>query len=318
MLRPVISVIIPCYNQAHYLTQCLQSVISQKYRNWQAIVIDDASTVGDIPAVLAQLRDDRIRLCRHDVNRGLSEARNSGIRSCDGDYLLFLDADDYLDPDMLSLMCQAIEDQPEISAFCCGIHSVTNTGEFIDSASPSRIPADLFHYLLMGNPWAVHSVIVHKKSVDEIGLFDSQLKSCEDWDLWLRLADHGHKFVTVPDAYVYYRRYNTSMSRSYQTMFNAGKSVIMKAQSYHGDCHICRQLTRISIRKFRNACIDFILVPPLNNYLQQHAYGEYCKRILQVFRQEPVSSPGIIYRQMLSLFEIFLNKCRNSPAEKPR
>src|SRR4051812_5804803 len=94
----VITAVVPGYNYAHYLAECLESVIAQTRVDWEAVVVDDASTVGDAAAIVEQLAAPRIALIRHAENRGLAAARNTGIRQGRGKYVLPLDSDDKLSP----------------------------------------------------------------------------------------------------------------------------------------------------------------------------------------------------------------------------
>src|SRR5690349_3575076 len=93
--KPRISIVIPCYNQAHYLQECLTSVLEQTEEQWEAIVVDDASPdQSRIQSVVQTINDPRIALVQHKVNRGLAAARNTGLRQSRGEYYICLDADD--------------------------------------------------------------------------------------------------------------------------------------------------------------------------------------------------------------------------------
>ena len=108
---PKVSVVIPCYNQAQYLTECVQSVLAQTFEDWEAIVVDDASTDRDVSAIVQSFRDQRIRLIRHDRNRGLSAARNSGVRCSLAPIVVPLDADDKLAPTHLEIVSKNLADK---------------------------------------------------------------------------------------------------------------------------------------------------------------------------------------------------------------
>lgn len=96
---PEVSVIIPCYNHGHYLPHAVNSVLAQTFTDWEAIIVDDGST-DNTREVAAQFTDERVRYV-HQENRGLSGARNTGIRAAQGAYLAFLDADDEWEPRFL-------------------------------------------------------------------------------------------------------------------------------------------------------------------------------------------------------------------------
>src|SRR5919112_6190031 len=106
---PLVTVVIPCYNQAHFLGEAIESVLSQSYRNFEIIVVDDGST--DETSEVAS-RYEEVRLIRQE-NRGLSGARNTGIRDSQGEFLVFLDADDKLLPGALEAGLRCFEAHPE-------------------------------------------------------------------------------------------------------------------------------------------------------------------------------------------------------------
>ena len=101
-MKPAVSVIIPCYNHAHYLCRAVQSVLAQTYADWEAIIVDDGST-DNTREVATRFSDPRVRYI-YQENRGLSAARNTGISAAQGSYLAFLDADDELEP---TIQCSA-------------------------------------------------------------------------------------------------------------------------------------------------------------------------------------------------------------------
>ena len=115
---PLISIIVPIYNVEAYLRECLNSVIAQTYGNWECILVDDASTdsSASIAAEFCEA-DSRFRLLRHAENRGLSEARNSGLDSARGELIVFIDSDDYVGPEMLALGVENLADGVDIVGF---------------------------------------------------------------------------------------------------------------------------------------------------------------------------------------------------------
>ncbi len=115
---PDVSVIIPCYNHAHYLSYALESVLAQTYNDWEAIVVDDGST-DNTAEVTAQFNDPRIRYI-YQNNQGLSSARNTGIYASLAGAIALLDADDVWEADYLEKMLPTLESNPEAAAVYCG------------------------------------------------------------------------------------------------------------------------------------------------------------------------------------------------------
>lgn len=227
-MNPLFSIIIPCYNQAHFLPDCLESLLQQSFSDWEAIVINDGST--DATSEVAKSyenRDVKIKLVEKE-NGGLSSARNFGIQSAQGNRLIFLDADDYLYPNCLFEISKLlVQDSDEVliqygySYVTEDISSVLHT--FLPSEQKNIIP-QIFSAVL----GPCHSICISKKLCDSIGFFDESLRSVEDWDFWLRAAKAGATQKAIKMPLVYYRYVRNSMSRNAFVMYDAIKKVVLR------------------------------------------------------------------------------------------
>lgn len=181
----LVSVIIPCYNQAHFLHEAIESVLAQSCAAVEIIVIDDGSP--DNTAEIAG-RYPGVRYIRQD-NQGLSGARNTGIRTSRGQYLVFLDADDRLLPDALQESLSHFRDHPEC-VFISGHHRYINRdGSLRNEYPPEMVDDDPYVALLKRNYIGMHATVMYARAVfGSVGVFDTTLKSCEDYDLYLRIA----------------------------------------------------------------------------------------------------------------------------------
>ncbi len=221
----IVSVIIPAYNQGHYLREAIQSVLNQTYHDFDILVVDDGST--DNTSEIAHTFDDpRISYLYQD-NRGLSGARNTGIRYSSGKYLTFLDSDDLFLPDKLNLLTDELENHPEIG-FVAGQaipidESGHRTGRIFDTALPEN-PVKL----LLGNPLHVGSVMLKRSWQEQVGFFDENLRSYEDWDMWLRLGLAGCKMGWVAQPVSLYRFHSHQMTRIGSQMTQASFIVLDK------------------------------------------------------------------------------------------
>ena len=222
---PKFSIIIPCYNQAHFLNDALQSLLLQSFTDWEAIIINDGSS-DETSLVANELieRDSRIRLVEQE-NAGLSAARNAGIAAASGLYIALLDADDKYGHDFLQTVFSQLEQGSEM--VCCGytyfnlkgtIHKVVRQSEQLD-----------FKSILTSNLFPPVAVAFNRQLLDRIGMFDTDLKSAEDWDLWIRMFKAGVKLSVIEDAMVYYRISDNSMSRQAFTMYAALNKVAQRA-----------------------------------------------------------------------------------------
>jgi len=234
---PLISVVVPCYNQGAFLREAVESALGQTYPRVEVIVVDDGST-DETPTVAARF-GSRIRTVRRE-NGGLPAARNTGIAAARGKSLLFLDADDFLRPGMLAQLVEvAMRAGPDVITRSAVQH-VDLAGRPIDDPYVAPMGDDAFHALLAGNVFPCHSALVPRSLIQKVGSFDPALRSCEDWDLWLRLAAAGGVFVAVPSAVAVYRRYPGSMSTDPDRMWQSGLMVLGKHRKYHADCQQCR------------------------------------------------------------------------------
>ena len=183
-MAPLVSVIIPTYNRAAYLQKALQSVNEQTYQTLEIIVIDDGSTDGTrkmLEGYGGQLR------YFYQENRGISGARNSGIKKAHGEYIAFLDSDDFWLPDKTEQQLALFMQHPEYGLVASRCASIRLDGSYREKNRPGRsgwVLDDLFK----ANFIRTSAAMVKQECFNTIGLFDEDLKECEEYDLWLRIA----------------------------------------------------------------------------------------------------------------------------------
>ncbi len=238
--RPEVSVIIPCYQQAHFLAQAIDSVLAQNFGAIEIIVVNDGSP--DDTAQVAACYGDQIRY-HHQANQGLSAARNTGLRLATGRFIHFLDSDDFVRPGFYDKLSAVLGNRPEVLAAYSGFQWVDVASEFVGELPPEPETTDWFHRLLESNPWPPNAVLIRASALEGAGPnpFDLKLRSCEDWDLWLRLAMGGGKFAAA-DGFigVCYRKHPQSMSTNPWVMLQTGIKVITQNADRHGNCPLCR------------------------------------------------------------------------------
>jgi glycosyltransferase involved in cell wall biosynthesis len=219
------SVIIPCYNQGHFLAKAIESALGQTHADVEVIVVNDGAT--DSTAAVAASFRSAIKYVEQS-NAGLSAARNTGIANASGEFVLFLDADDYLGPGMLEAVLRVARERPDASVFYGGYEFVDVEGKRLAVHAPPTLGMAPLYELLRHNPMPCHSVLVRRAALDCLGRFDTSLRACEDWDLWLRMAAAGCIFVAVSQASVMYRRYSDSMSTDQDRMWLATRAVLQR------------------------------------------------------------------------------------------
>ncbi|AFL85076.1 glycosyl transferase [Belliella baltica DSM 15883] len=221
-----LSTICPCYNLAHYLEAAIKSVQAQTFQDWELIIIDDGSE--DHTFEIAQnyaKTDARIKLI-HQENKGLSAARNAGIRQATGEFLHFLDADDLIFPTAYQVIYQ--KSQKELNTVLwISSYSYFDQDDFhTHTFSEKHLHAIDFIQTNQAPPVA-H--FLKREMIQHIGGFDEQLKSCEDWDLWLRVAKSDAQIKTIPNLLARYRYVSGSMSRNAKIMYFSLSTVTQRA-----------------------------------------------------------------------------------------
>ena len=223
------SVVVPCYNQAHFLGEAIESVLAQSYPNFEIIVVDDGST--DNTSEVAESYP-KVRLVRQE-NRGLSGARNAGMARSEGEYVVFLDADDRLLPEALETGVKHLEARPECAFVHGHYRSVTIDG-LPGPERPQPVIGEDRHYaaLLRDNYIAMHATVMYRRTVfKSVGEFDASLRACEDYDLYLRIA---RRFLVCSHEKVVaeYRRHATNMSRNPALMLSTSVATL-RSQRKH-------------------------------------------------------------------------------------
>ena len=192
-----VSVVIPCYNGEKYIGEAISSVLSQTYGDLEVIVVDDGSSDGSKDLVRA-IRDSRVRLMEHDVNRGIAVARNTGIRHARGEYVAFLDQDDYWHPEKLEKQIEVLDRDTngEIGLVFTGREILVDGRRFCwrsDRHFPKPIEKASRHdvlaaFLYRNFVWLI-SALVRKRCFDDVGLFSESITSgADDLEFCVRLA----------------------------------------------------------------------------------------------------------------------------------
>jgi glycosyltransferase involved in cell wall biosynthesis len=204
----LISVVMPCHNAAPYVGEAIESVLRQTYRKLELIVVEDGSTDGS-NAIVDRLAADNPDLITvlYQTNSGPYAARNLGLARARGNFIAFLDADDYWHPDALARMYAAIVEARADVAYCgwqCVGESATDTQPHIP---PDYAAADTAALFLQACPWPINGALVRRQLVDTLRGFSERLPTAMDYDLWLRMLATGPAMARVPEVMAFYRRY---------------------------------------------------------------------------------------------------------------
>ena len=181
-----ISVIIPTFNRALKVARAVASVLYQRYADYEIVVVDDGSD-DDTRTFLKQFGKQITKIV-HSKNRGVSAARNTGIRNTESPFIAFLDSDDYWLPGKLETQMDFFSTAPE-AVICQTEETWIRNGRFVNPAKKhQKLSGDLFNPSLKLCLISPSAVMVKRTLLDKVGLFDESLPACEDYDLWLRIA----------------------------------------------------------------------------------------------------------------------------------
>lgn len=221
---PLISVIVPCYNQAQYLDECLQSVWDQTYQNWECIIVNDGSPDNTEEIALQwTAKDPRFTYLKKE-NGGLSSARNAGIEAANGEWILPLDADDKIGKQYLELAEKE---------FGNGYTVIYCEAEFFGTINQKWILPNYSYQKILLDNLIFCSAFYKREDWSQSTKYDTTLRhGREDWDFWLSILDTTKSVFKLPYLGFYYRRKDNSMdviiNQNPQILNAAKKLIFMK------------------------------------------------------------------------------------------
>ena len=226
-LNDKVSVIIPTYNRSELLKKAIKSLENQSHQNFEIIIIDDFST-DDTAQVVRDMKDDRIIYLKHDFNKGGSEARNTGIKRATGKFIGFLDSDDQWFPDKLERQLKQFEGQPDVGVVYTGVQVVNENNQPTRKIVP-EYKGEILPKLFESNCIdTTSSILVKKEVLDQVQGFDASLPSCQDWDLYIRLAQVT-KFDFVKESLVlFYHHSGERITTNKKSVLNGHMSIFEK------------------------------------------------------------------------------------------
>jgi len=273
-ITPFISVVIPCYNQAHFVNEAIESVLAQTYAHFEVVVIDDGST-DNVEEVAG--RYPGVRYIRQE-NSGLAAARNTGLRRTRGNYLVFLDADDRLLPNALEAGLAGFAARPEC-AFVVG-HCLAITVDGAPFPASELLCVNQDHYATLLSKCVIYppATVMFRRSVFEaVHNFDTSVSPCADYDLYLRIAKdfpiscHHHLVAE-------YRKHGANMTRNPALMLKSGVSVLNSQRKYIKHNSLWKKAYKNGLR-FVRQCYG----PPLAEQLRSQLLAGNAWRAVPTF-----------------------------------
>jgi glycosyltransferase involved in cell wall biosynthesis len=241
MEKKKVSVILPVYGVEKYIAEAVRSVLAQTFSNFELLIIDDGSPDRSIE-ICQQFTDPRIRIIQQP-NRGLSGARNTGIRHAKGEYLAFLDGDDLWAPEKLEKQVAHLDDSPKVGLSFSRSAFVDEAGKDLKTYQMPQLTGITTGYLLCGNPVGNGSAPVVRQEVfqaigkatasGEVGYFDESLRRAEDIECWLRIAIQTPWLIEgIPEPLTLYRVNAGGLSASLLQQLASWEAVVEKTRIY--------------------------------------------------------------------------------------
>lgn len=273
MDEKLVSVVIPTYNYARFVTGAVESALAQTYPDREVIVVDDGST-DDTRDRLAPF-EGRIRYV-HQENRGLSAARNTGIHAARGALIALLDSDDLWHPEKLAVQVRYLREHPEVALVASehlDIHASDAGGvdwPLVEESRTIGARAISFEELVIGSRFGPTGVVARRWCFDEVGLFDETLRSAEDLDMWIRIA---RRFPVAKLEFPLwaYRHHGANMHLVTSRM--ESNTLRMIGKVFDGPDPLSRSPS------LRRMALALILIHLAYGYRDAHAYGAALSRI---------------------------------------
>lgn len=230
MEKPLVSIVIPCYNHAKFVSQAIRSVIAQDYENIELIIIDDGSTDSSVSTIQNMISACKFRFkrfeFRHRPNVGLCETLNEAISWCEGEYLSGMASDDIMKPNKTSLQVEYLNIHPRCAAVFGGIESIDQHGQITHNRVLRNKKYDFGEIFLNKHDLPSPTQMIRRNLLNEVGGYRSGIV-LEDWYMWLMLSSLGYTLDYVGVVFAQYRRHPNNTSGNLQEMAAAREEVLL-------------------------------------------------------------------------------------------
>jgi glycosyltransferase involved in cell wall biosynthesis len=209
-----------------YLPDTLQSVWRQTFTDFEVIVVDDGSS-DNIKQWASQIKDPRVQFISQ-TNQGVSTARNAGILASTGEYIALLDADDLWAPTKLETHVLYLDNNPEVGLVCSWTAMMNAQGEPTGRLFKPVADGNVYSKILVKNIIDCPSTVIRRACFEKVGLFNTNIRYNEDWEMWIRIAA-VYQFAVIKEPLVYYRQHPNNVSKNWHQMQQGFTRVIKSA-----------------------------------------------------------------------------------------
>lgn len=272
VIKPKVSVVLPCYNGEKYLHECLESILCQSFQDFELLFIDDGSS-DKSKEIARSFGDSRLIYLENPENKGITNSLNKGISNAKGKYIARIDADDLMAEDRLAIQFSFLENHQDYGLVSSSFEVIDQFGMVInrvDQIADSQILklGMIFQNLIM------HPGVMLKTELASRFFYDDEFKFCEDYNLWTKISKVS-KIANIPEYLLSYRLHDNNLSLvNNQEMKNNTTAIISRELSNLNIFHTKKDLDMHSSYIFGNINKNF------DNDIRKHILQEWIDRIL--------------------------------------
>jgi len=285
MNDPLVTVLMSVYNGEKYLSEAIESILNQTYKNFEFLIINDGSTDKTME-ILQSYHDSRIKIIDNKNNIGLTKSLNKGLSMAKGEYIARMDADDISLPERLERQVQYMDVHPDIGVFGTWIKYIdengTPQGDWRMITSPGLIGWHLFFGTCLAHP----SVIMRRDVVEQVGFYCSEALCAQDYDLWIRISAIT-KLANIPEILLQRRVVEDGIcSRHFQTqeqnVINAMHLIISQCLGFEVDVEVVISLRQLVLSSSLDSLIQIERVADLIQKLYRTYLRANCLNRIEV------------------------------------
>lgn len=222
--RPLVSIITPTYNRADFIGEAVDSVLVQTYPNFEFLIVDDGSDDNTSEVLAPYLSDSRVKLFRQE-NQGQSVARNLALAEAQGEFICFLDSDNYWPKEKLEQQVRLFEAHPETDVLYGDNVIINEDGRELSRKNMSRYSGCIARQMIKDNCVAMNTTMARRRCFDEMGGMSGKRRVADDYDLWLRLSAK-YLFRYEPEYWAWYRVMEDQISSDKTRRFKVNEEII--------------------------------------------------------------------------------------------
>jgi len=240
--RPLVSIITPTYNRADFISEAVESVLVQSYPDFELLIVDDGSEDNTSEVLGPYLNDSRIKLFRQE-NQGQSVARNLALAEAKGEFICFLDSDNYWPKEKLEQQVRLFEKHPETDVLYGDNVIINEEGRELSRKNMSRYSGSIARQMIKDNCVAMNTTMARRKCFDEMGGMSGKRRVADDYDLWLRLSAK-YIFRYEPEYWAWYRVMEDQISSDKTRRFKVNEEIIRDFRRDYPDALSIKEFDR--------------------------------------------------------------------------